>query len=259
VWTDSRAGSTNSSVRPLRGSIFTSTLDQLAAVELGLVPTCLSTGAGDHPQGIAIATDDRREQEQSMACGGGVCLVAWRRGTPTGTRSVILASRLAPDGTVLDPAGFEVGPPNLHGGTAVAFTGQSFVVAWRQGQGEIRGAEVGLDGTLIESSCLAGRAPSFRIDHPATTHPRGPGGRRALERRAPGDAIELGDAVTVGEALAAPTRERVASPKAAAETRKRRDVVMRLVWAHAMAARLARADRSPRDGAARLASPKRAR
>jgi hypothetical protein len=103
------------------------------------------------PQGIAIATDTRREEEQSMACGGGVCLVAWRRGTPTGTRSVILAARLAPDGTVLDPAGFQVSPPNLHGATAVTFTGHSFLVAWRQGPGEIHGAEVVLDGTLIES------------------------------------------------------------------------------------------------------------
>jgi hypothetical protein len=101
------------------------------------------------PQGIPIATESAREQEQSMACGGGECLIAWRRGTATGTMSRILATRLAPDGTVLDPGGFEVSPANLHGGTAVAFTGHSFIVTWRQGEGEIRGSEIALDGTPI--------------------------------------------------------------------------------------------------------------
>jgi hypothetical protein len=296
VWTDSRPASTDSGDRPLRGSIFMPDLDPLAAVELGLVPTCPGGGVGDpqpavaasassflvawrgscqngnvlvqaidpqgqavapafaltgtgaveqqpaaasngagflvawsanvrmrarlldasgsvlgpdsfevaadganpvaafdganyvivyqrnqedlyaarvstdgvvlDPQGIAIATDDRREQEQSMACGGGVCLVAWRRGTPTGPRSVILAARLAPDGTVLDPAGFQVGPPNLHGGTSVAFTGESFLVAWREGEGEIHGAEVGLDGTIIGTSFLISPAGEL-ADRPA--------------------------------------------------------------------------------------------
>ncbi len=298
VWTDSRPASTDSSVRALRGSIFMSSLDPLAAVELGLEPRCLDfNGIGDQqpavaasassflvawrqfcpnsnllaqvidpqgqavappfvlsgtgaleqqpaaasngagyfvtwsanvamrgrlldaegsvlgpdsfevaadganavaafdgasyvvvyqrnqedlyatrvstdgsvldPQGIAIATDVRREQEQSMACGGSVCLVAWRRGTPTGTGSVIRAARLTPDGIVLDPAGFEVSPPNLHGGTSVAFTGQSFLVAWRQGEGEIRGAEVALDGTLIGTAGFL-ISPSGEVaDHPA--------------------------------------------------------------------------------------------
>ncbi|HKE14753.1 MAG TPA: hypothetical protein VKB80_07820 [Kofleriaceae bacterium] len=119
------------------------------------------------PQGIAIATDSAREQEQSMACGGGECLVAWRRGTATGTRSVILAARLAPDGTLLDPGGFQVSLPNLHGGTAVAFSGQSFVVAWREGEGEVRGAEVALDGTPIGTAGFLISPSGELADRPA--------------------------------------------------------------------------------------------
>jgi hypothetical protein len=119
------------------------------------------------PQGIAIANDSAREQEQSMACGGGECLVAWRRGTATGTRSVILAARLAPDGTLLDPGGFQVSPPNLHGGTAVSFTGQSFVVAWREGEGEVRGAEVALDGTPIGTAGFLISPSGELADRPA--------------------------------------------------------------------------------------------
>jgi hypothetical protein len=119
------------------------------------------------PEGIAIATDSAREQEQSVACGNGVCLVVWRRGTPTGTRSVIRAARLTPDGVVLDPAGFVVSPANLHGGTAVAFTGTSFLVAWRQGAGEMRGAEVALDGTLVGTGELLISPSGEVVDHPA--------------------------------------------------------------------------------------------
>jgi hypothetical protein len=299
VWTDSRPASTDSSVRAVRGSIFSSSLDQIAAVELGLEPTCLdfngavdpqpavaasassflvawrqvcpssnllaqiidpqgqaagppfvlsgtstteqqpaAASSGDgffvawtsnvsvrgrlldaagsplgadsfqivasanaanavaafdgtsyvvvyhrakdlfatrvstdgvvlDPLGIAIARESAVEAEQSVACGGGVCLVAWRQGTATGTRSLIRAARLSPDGVVLDPRGFVVSPANVHGGTAVAFTGESFVVAWRQGAGQMRGAEVALDGTLIGAGDFLISPAGEVVEHPA--------------------------------------------------------------------------------------------
>jgi len=118
------------------------------------------------PDGIALATDIKREEAQSIACGGGMCLVAWRRGK-TQNNSQVRALRFTPDGTVLDPEGFLVSPVNTPVATTVTFTGDAFAVAWSEGDGDIRGAQISLDGTVEDGGGFLISPPGLDADRPA--------------------------------------------------------------------------------------------
>jgi hypothetical protein len=97
----------------------------------------------DPPQ-TRIVELNARDEAHSVACGGGMCLVAWRSGT-----TEIRALRLSLDGTVVDPDGFVVGPADgLLPATSVAFDGEDFVVGWRMMNGDVRAALVSRDGVV---------------------------------------------------------------------------------------------------------------
>jgi len=114
------------------------------------------------PMGITVAQTTVHEDATSVACGGGVCLAVWRRGS-----SEIRAARIGPDGDVLDPNGFFVGTfEGLEHATAVAYDGEGFLVAWRTGAGVIHGATVGVDGDVTNAAGLLVSTPT-PIDRPA--------------------------------------------------------------------------------------------
>lgn len=95
------------------------------------------------PPEIGIAqVAARAEDAQSVACGGGVCLVVWRAGA-----TAVLGARIGSDGSVLDPGGFHIASvTTVVTDTSVAYDGSTFTVAWRTGTGELRGATVTPEG-----------------------------------------------------------------------------------------------------------------
>jgi hypothetical protein len=107
---------------------------------------------------IAVATaSNANEEGQSIACGGGVCLVAWRA-------FEIRASRIAPDGSNLDPGGILVG--SVTGSvfaTSVVWDGAAFVVTWRTGS-QLRSQRVAATGALLTTTNAA-FTPATTPDH----------------------------------------------------------------------------------------------
>lgn len=87
--------------------------------------TCLD------PKGIAVCKAKDNQLRPRVAFGGGVFLVAWEdwRG---GTDCDIYASRVAPDGKVLDPEGFPLAAARNRNQVyaTVASNGKDFLVAW---------------------------------------------------------------------------------------------------------------------------------
>ncbi|HEU0030188.1 MAG TPA: LamG domain-containing protein [Kofleriaceae bacterium] len=105
------------------------------------------TGALVGPE-IVVANTTQRDEGHAVSCTPSVCLVTWRFG------KTIRASRIAPDGTDLDPGGDVIGA--VDGSvrlTTSTWDGTAFVVAWRT-NAEIRGARYAPDGTLLESNVL---------------------------------------------------------------------------------------------------------
>ena len=110
---------------------------------------------------IPIATlPNIPEDAQSVACGGGVCLIAWRH---AGIQ--VRAVRVGPDGTVLDPTPITIPVDGPVATTSTTFDGEAFLVAWRE-----------------ETGAIARRA-----DHPGRPGHRAGGlhDQRARRRRAP--------------------------------------------------------------------------
>jgi hypothetical protein len=104
-----------------------------------------------------VLADDKGGQ--SIACAGGVCLVSWR--------SVqVRASRVASDGTNLDPGGILVGSVTGSGlPTSVAWDGAAFVVIWRTGN-QLRSQRVATTGALLTTT-NATITPATVPDRPA--------------------------------------------------------------------------------------------
>jgi hypothetical protein len=90
--------------------------------------------------------------------GGGQYLVVWED-FRDGTSSNLYAVRMAPDGTVLDAEAFAVSRaagPQVP--VRIAYDGSRFLVVWRDqrnGNWDIYGARVGLDGTVLDPEGLA--------------------------------------------------------------------------------------------------------
>jgi hypothetical protein len=102
-----------------------------------------------------------RDEAQSVACGGGMCVVAWRSGT-----TEIRALRLSLDGTILDPDGFVVGAADgLLPVTAVTYDGEDFLISWRMMKGDVRAALVSREGAV--------RPPGAFVVAPDTGAPTG--------------------------------------------------------------------------------------
>lgn len=98
------------------------------------------------PELTLTQTPTRSEEGQSVACGGGTCLVAWR------AFDQIRATRLSPAGGVLDPTGFLVGAAaGQIVGTSMAWDGGAFVVVWHTAS-QLRMQRVSAAGTLLTTT-----------------------------------------------------------------------------------------------------------
>lgn len=98
------------------------------------------------PELVLTQTPTLSEEGQSVACGGGTCLVAWR------AFDQVRATRVSPAGAVLDPNGFLVGAA---AGqiivTSVAWDGSAFVVVWHTAS-QVRMQRVAATGVLLTTT-----------------------------------------------------------------------------------------------------------
>ena len=121
------------------------------------------------PTGIPIAISGAGERMPSISFDGTNYLVAWT-GPETGTGYAVGATRVAPDGTVLDPSGIGVPGFTVYQGTpVVASSGENHLLAWWSAGGyhsEIYGARVGTDGNLLDENGIIdiSTAASLQVD-----------------------------------------------------------------------------------------------
>jgi hypothetical protein len=114
------------------------------------------TGVVLDPAGIAVSTAAYIQTSPAVASDGTDYLVVWAdRRADT---SDIYVTRVTADGRVLDPAGIAVSTAaDFQGSPAVTFDGTNYLVVWsdlRSGNGDIFGARVTRDGTVIDTSGL---------------------------------------------------------------------------------------------------------
>lgn len=108
------------------------------------------------PAGIVIADTSQVEHSHSVACGGGVCVIAWHSGA-----AQVRALRITPEGTVLDPGGILLASATKSvAATSVAFDGTGFLVTWQTKSGDLHATEVSPDGVIT--------APEFVIANEGT-------------------------------------------------------------------------------------------
>jgi hypothetical protein len=122
------------------------------------------------PEGLAVGAGSGNRRHPRVAWSGRVFFAAWMQERP-GAGWDILATRIAPDGRVLDPEGIVVG-----GGAgdqtraAVAWNGRTFVVAWmdeRRGDTDIFAARVDEAGRVLDPSGIAVSTAAGEQGYPA--------------------------------------------------------------------------------------------
>lgn len=105
------------------------------------------------PAGLALGVGPGNRRHPRVAWSGRVFLAVWMQERP-GAGWDIVASRIAPDGRVLDPEGVVVGGGDRdQTRPAVAWNGQTFVVAWmdaRRGETDISAARVDEEGRVMD-------------------------------------------------------------------------------------------------------------
>ncbi|WP_242371713.1 InlB B-repeat-containing protein [Anaeromyxobacter sp. SG26] len=140
VWSDARGG-TGQDLYGARVS--------KAGVVLGSAPIVISAAAGD-------------QVEASVAFDGRNYLVVWQDSRGATGRDVY-GARVTPDGTVLDPGGIPISTALDHQvEPALAFDGTSYLVVWedrRTGFGDVRGARVAPNGTVLATDLVISGAP----------------------------------------------------------------------------------------------------
>jgi hypothetical protein len=125
------------------------------------------------------------ETAQSVACGGGVCLVVWRH---AGTQ--VRAIRVGPDGTVLDAAPLAIPVDGPVPFTSVTFDGEAFLLGWQEESGELRAAQVTTAGELVAPGPFQIVPASLAATHPVVIS-SGSGHRIALYDRYDGSPATL--------------------------------------------------------------------
>lgn len=110
------------------------------------------------PDGVAIGVGAGNRRHPRVAWNGRVFLAVWMQ-ERTGVGWDIVASRIAPDGRVLDPEGIVVGGGDRdQTRPAVAWNGRTFVVAWmdaRRGETDISAARVNQEGQVLDTQGIA--------------------------------------------------------------------------------------------------------
>jgi hypothetical protein len=113
----------------------------------------------DHAADTSVVSPAVSNQDQaSIAFGGGVYLAVWRSQPNASPHSRVFATRVnAATGTAIDPVPFLVaGTDTPIDGTAVAFDGTNFVIAWQQ--------QVGATGHILTSTMSPTGMPSAPVD-----------------------------------------------------------------------------------------------
>jgi hypothetical protein len=122
------------------------------------------------PEGLAVGVGSGNRRHPRVAWSGRVFLAVWMQERPNAGWDVV-ATRVAPDGRVLDPAGIVVG-----GGSAdqtrpaVAWTGRAFVIAWmdaQRGGTDISAARVDDDGRVLDPDAIAVSVAADEQGYPA--------------------------------------------------------------------------------------------
>ena len=111
------------------------------------------TGEVLDPLGLKISDAPNAVQYLGLAGAGGIGLVVWQDAR-SASADEIYATRVAEDGSVLDPAGFVVSTaPADQGDPAVTVEGDLFLTTWRDCRGDpcqILAARVGADGSVLD-------------------------------------------------------------------------------------------------------------
>ncbi|HKE13682.1 MAG TPA: CARDB domain-containing protein, partial [Kofleriaceae bacterium] len=117
------------------------------------------------------------ESAQSVACGGGVCLVVWRHAAIQ-----VRAVRVGPDGTVLDATPLVIAVDGPVATTSTTFDGEAFLVAWREETGAMRAAQVTPSGQIVAPGAFTINPADASAYRPAVVS-NGAGHRVALYDR----------------------------------------------------------------------------
>jgi len=111
--------------------------------------------AGDEFALLAGGPGNGIQAAPAVAFGEGICLAVWREGWHgKGGSARIYATRVSPDGKVLDPAGIEVAPADVgvQERPRVAFGGGTFLVVWQDLRNakdyDVFGARITPDGKV---------------------------------------------------------------------------------------------------------------
>ena len=130
----------------LKQSAYPAVLDPIISPEFGI----------DEP--VLVAAEGLQHDTRS-AFGAGVHLVVWTdqrfRSNPTDKSGYLFATRVKPDGTILDPTGICVVCQNFAANHSVASDGSGFVVAFGTSittQGAIRLVRVNGDGVVLDTT-----------------------------------------------------------------------------------------------------------
>jgi hypothetical protein len=133
----------------------------------GDIYVCRVTSDGSvlDPEGIPVSTASRYQGEPAVAFDGTNYLVVWPDERNDG--SDIYGARVTRDGTVLDTAGIALVSDSAgQTAPAVAYDGANVLLIWgdtRSDQGDIYGARVSSDGTLLDSAgFVIAAAPSLQ-------------------------------------------------------------------------------------------------
>jgi hypothetical protein len=124
-----------------------------------------SDGSALDPEGIPVSTASRYQGEPAVAFDGTNYLVVWT--DERNDNSDIYGARVTQDGTVLDTAGIALVSDSAgQTAPAVAYDGTNVLLVWgdtRNDQGDIYGARVSSDGTLLDSAgFVIAAAPSLQ-------------------------------------------------------------------------------------------------
>jgi hypothetical protein len=163
-----------------------------------------SDGTVLDPEGLAVGAGAGNRRHPRVAWSGRVFLAVWMQ-ERSGAGWDIVATRVAPDGRVLDPEGIVVGGgPGDQTRSAVAWNGRAFVVAWmdtRRGDTDLSAARVDDAGRVLDPDPIAVSTAIGEQGYPAVGASASSGGESVIvwvDARA-GDTYALYGAVLASD------------------------------------------------------------